>query len=110
MTLSVTVKALCIGRSIVSAANVAHAKVAPLSSAAAKNSRTDLAWRMDGIVSREGVARKSEIKGDVTRWQWSYKPAAKGQDGKSVNYINCGKINLLKYFKSRCFSQTPSIY
>ena len=62
MTLSVTVKALCIGRSIVSAAKVAQAKEAPLSSAAAANSSTDLAWRMDGRVSREGEARKSARK------------------------------------------------
>ena len=54
-------KALIMGRSIVLGENVAQAKVAPLSSAAAANSSTDLACRMDGIRSREGAARKSAM-------------------------------------------------
>ena len=54
-------KALIMGCSIVLGENVAQAKVAPLSSAAAANSSTDLACRMDGIRSREGAARKSAM-------------------------------------------------
>ena len=54
-------KALIMGRSIVLGENVAQAKVAPLSSAAAANSNTDLACLMDGILSREGAARKSAV-------------------------------------------------
>ena len=65
VTLSVMAKALIMGRSIVLAEKVAQAKVAPLSSAVAVNSSTDLVWRMDGIRSRVGEARKSAMQASL---------------------------------------------
>ena len=56
-------KALIMGRSIVSAAKEAQAKVAPWSAAAAANSSTDLACRTDGVRSTVGAARKSAMRG-----------------------------------------------
>ena len=103
VTLSVMAKALIMGRSIVSAAKEAQAKVAPWSAAAAANSSTDLACRTDadGERSTVGAARKSAMRAGDLRWEARYHAFMHILCTRPVKTGAC-LFRFHKYYKGTC--------